>query len=88
MQRGEEFLECIVTLMSVYHNPLPGKVSRHRRVSADATGSGNEGIEPRIPTPHGTHACTGTANGTRRTMTAHLLGPDDAFIHYARSQPG
>ena len=24
MQRGEEFLECIVTLMGVYHGPLPG----------------------------------------------------------------
>jgi len=46
MQRSEEFFECIVTLMGVYRGPLPGEVSRHRRVSVDAIGSGNEGIGP------------------------------------------
>jgi len=65
MQRGEEFLECIVTLVGVYHSPLPGKVSRHRRVSADAMGSGNEGIEPRTPNPPRHARMDGDGDGER-----------------------
>lgn len=89
MQRGEEFLECIVTFMSVYHGPLPGRsavtIEFQRMQWAVVTRVYD--LEP--PTPRVTYAWTGTGvvNGARRRMAAHLLGPDDTFIHYARSQP-
>jgi len=54
MQRGEEFLECVVTFMGVYHSPLPGEVSHRRRVSAGVMGSGNGRIGPRTSTPRTT----------------------------------
>lgn len=46
MQRDEELLECIVTLMGVYHRPLAKSVSHHRRVSVNAMRGGNGVIGP------------------------------------------
>ena len=50
MQRDEEFLECIVSFMGVYHRSLPEKVSHRRRVSVDIMGSRDRATGPRPPT--------------------------------------
>jgi len=63
MQRNEEFLKSIVTLMGVYYRSLPGKVSHHRRVLVN----GGDGVGNKTwtsSTPRVAHTLNGEEDGT------------------------